>query len=247
MKIIISESKEAAGYNAAQFAADILRERTAHNNVRFIAATGKSQFDFLDFLCNAEGIKWQNTTMFHLDEYIGLSSTHPASLRKYLSERLINKVHPGEVHLINGNAPDPVQECKRIGELITTNKPIDIAFIGIGENGHIAFNDPPADFETNEPYIIVTLDLRCRQQQASEGWFNTIENVPKQAISMSINQLMKSEYIVCICPDKRKAEAVKNCLSFNSQITPEYPASILKKHQNAYIFLDKESASLLNK
>ena len=184
--------------------------------------------------------------MFHLDEYVGISISHPASFRKYLNERLVNKVRPGKVHLINGNASDPGGECKRLNDLIS-RVAIDIAFIGIGENGHIAFNDPPADFETEEPYIVVNLDENCRKQQVGEGWFDSIEEVPTRAISMSVKQIMKAEAIICTCPDKRKAEAVRNCLSANAAITPMHPASILKQHKNGYIFLDKDSASLLEK
>jgi glucosamine-6-phosphate deaminase len=182
--------------------------------------------------------------MFHLDEYIGIPSTHPASFRKYLQERLIDKVHPGAVHFIQGDASEPNVEVKRISNLILKDV-IDVAFIGIGENGHIAFNDPPADFETEDPYIIVKLDEKCRQQQVNEGWFANIDEVPQTAISMSVKQIIKSNMIICTCPDKRKAIAVKNCLSTNSIVTPLHPASILKLHPQTHIFLDRESASLL--
>lgn len=236
-----------AGRAAAKKAAEILRRiLRSKAKMRFIAATGASQFDFLDFLCKSEGIDWARAEMFHLDEYIGLPADHPASFRKYLSDRLVEKVHPGEVHFIEGDVLGPELECERLGELIA-KEPIDIAFIGIGENGHIAFNDPPADFETEKPYLIVNLDDKCRRQQLGEGWFESLEDVPTSAISLSVKQLMKSDYIICTCPEKRKAEAVRDCLSRDTPISPMHPASILKQHQEAYIFLDKESAALLRR
>lgn len=246
VNIQISSGKKENGKVAAEKAANVLRKILSYKSkARFIAATGVSQIEFLKYLCESGGIEWDRTEMFHLDEYIGLTDTHPASFRRYLTRNLIERVNPGVVHLIKGEAPDPVLECERISALI--KGPIDIAFIGIGENGHIAFNDPPADFETDQPYIIVNLDEKCRMQQVGEGWFNSIEEVPNQAISMSVKQILKAEVIICTCPDKRKAEAVRDCLSKNAPVTPLHPASILKKHENVYIFLDTESASLLNK
>jgi glucosamine-6-phosphate deaminase len=180
--------------------------------------------------------------MFHLDEYVGLPDTHPASFRAYLRERLINKTGIADYHLINPGK-DPAAECRRVGNLIL-QAPIDVAFVGIGENGHLAFNDPPADFETEEPYLVVDLDLRCRQQQLGEGWFPGIDDVPKRAISMSVRQIMKSRAILCIVPEIRKAPAVKATLS--EPVSPSVPASILRTHQNATLFLDRESASLLS-
>ena len=182
--------------------------------------------------------------MFHLDEYIGIPATHPASFRKYLSDRLVERVHPGTVHYIEGDSIDPADEVKRVSNLISKGI-VDVAFIGIGENGHLAFNDPPADFVTEEPYIIVDLDDKCRRQQVGEGWFASVDEVPQRAISMSVKQIMRSDVIICTCPDKRKAMAVRDCLSVDSTVTPLHPASILKTHPQAYIFLDKESASLL--
>ena len=246
MRIIINQDKKEAGNLAAEIAAEILQEKLKlKGNACFIAATGASQFEFLAALCKKGEIGWENTEMFHLDEYIGISASHPASFRKYLSDRLVEIVHPGKVHFIEGDTADPALECQRISDLIA-RKTIDIAFIGIGENGHIAFNDPPADFETEAPYIIVNLDLNCRQQQVNEGWFASLDEVPQQAISMSVRQIMTAEIIICVCPDKRKAAAVHDCLSIDAPISPLHPASILKLHENAFIFLDKGSASLLN-
>ena len=182
--------------------------------------------------------------MFHLDEYIGLPVTHAASFRKYLHERFLIKVPALKAtHLINGNA-NPQEECKRLGKLIT-NYPIDVALVGIGENGHLAFNDPPADFDTEEPYIVVNLDESCRLQQLGEGWFKSFEEVPQQAISMSIKQILKAKHIICSVPDSRKAFTVKN--TFERSVSSMYPASILQLHTDCRFYLDENSAALLTK
>jgi glucosamine-6-phosphate deaminase len=181
--------------------------------------------------------------MFHLDEYVRLGPDHPASFRRYLKERFVDKVGPlREVHFVKGNVRDPDRECQRLARLIGAH-PIDVACVGIGENGHLAFNDPPADFETQEPYLVVDLDGRCRKQQLGEGWFATLEKVPARAISMSIRQIMKSRQIIVTVPDERKAEAVKNALE--GPVTPDCPASILQQHPNCAIFLDEPAAALL--
>ena len=243
MKIEVFKTKEACGVAAADRGADILKQAIrANGRASFIVATGASQFDFIQAMTKKEGIDWRLTTMYHLDEYIGMDADHPASFRRYLKERLVDVVHPGMVHLIKGEADDPDAECRRINHIISQDK-IDVAFIGIGENGHLAFNDPPADFDTKVPYIIVELDDACRQQQFGEGWFASLEEVPNTAISMSIDQIMKSEAIICTVPDKRKARAVKQC--FEGEISPLYPASILRKHPRAFVYLDEAAASLL--
>ncbi|MEK6646580.1 MAG: glucosamine-6-phosphate deaminase [Candidatus Firestonebacteria bacterium] len=245
MKIKIFNTKKELGKAAADKACEILQKAIkVKNKAVFIAATGMSQFDFLNALTKKASIDWSKTTMFHLDEYIGVSETHPASFRKYLKERLINKVHPKKVYLINGNTFRPEVECKKLNKIISKYK-VDVAFVGIGENGHLAFNDPPADFKTKKPYIIAKLDVQCQKQQLGEGWFKTLEDVPKKAISMSVKQIMKSKNIICVVPDKRKAEAVKNCLK--GKVSPKFPASILRKHKNIYLYLDKNSAMLLKK
>lgn len=214
----------------------------ANGQASFIVATGASQFDFLGSLTSDDDIDWSKTTMFHLDEYIGIPHTHPASFCKYLQERLVDVVHPGTVHFLNGSADNPQDECDRLNQLILEHQ-IDVAFVGIGENGHLAFNDPPADFETEVPYIVVELDEACRLQQVGEGWFNGLEDVPTHAISMSINHIMKSKSIICTVPDERKAEAVRNCIQ--GDITPMHPASILQNHNDCIVYLDNGSASLL--
>ena len=195
-------------------------------------------------LTATEGIDFSKVTMFHLDEYIALESDHPASFRKYLKERFVDKVRNLKAaYFVNGDAEEPQQECQRLGAIISEH-PIDVALVGIGENGHLAFNDPPADFETEGPYIVVELDERCRKQQLGEGWFESFEQVPSRAISMSIRQIMKSARLIVTVPEKRKAEAVKNALE--GQITPMCPASILQEHKNCKIFMDKDAASLLS-
>ena len=243
MKIEVFKTKEACGVAAADRGADILKQAIRSNGrASFIVATGASQFDFLKAMTEEEGIDWRLTTMYHLDEYIGMGADHPASFRRYLKERLVDVVNPGTVHLIQGEADDPAAECRRINHIISQDK-IDVAFVGIGENGHLAFNDPPADFDTEVPYLIVELDDACRQQQFGEGWFASLEEVPNTAISMSIYQIMKSDAIICTVPDKRKARAAKQC--FEGEISPLHPASILRKHPRAFVYLDDTAASLL--
>ncbi len=243
MEIVREQDKAATSQAAASKASSALRKAIDREGAaRFCVATGSSQFDFLQALTSDRSIDWSRTTMFHLDEYTGISENHPASFRRYLRERLVDRVQPGEVHFIRGEAPDAQAECRRISNLIRKG-PIDVAFIGIGENGHLAFNDPPADFETEEPYILVTLDTACRQQQVSEGWFATIDDVPAHAISMSIRQIMSAESIVCTVPGIRKAEAVRNCVE--GEVTPLHPSSILRTHADCHLYLDLDSASLL--
>jgi len=208
-----------------------------------ILATGTSQFETLNQLLAEKDIDWSKVTVFHLDEYLGLPITHPASFRKYLMERFFNHLPQLKAYFLINGEENPEAECARLGELITKH-PIDVAFVGIGENGHLAFNDPPADFETEQPYIIVDLDHDCRMQQFGEGWFPDLEDVPHQAISMSIRQIMKSNSIICSVPDTRKAVAVKNCLE--EPVSPEHPASILRQHHDCSMFLDKNSSSLIS-
>jgi glucosamine-6-phosphate deaminase len=227
---------------AEQAAGALIRVIHDYGRARIIVATGASQLDFLEVLTKKENIDWQRVEMFHLDEYLGLPITHPASFRKYLLEHLIHKTGITRYRLLDGNA-DPREVIRRIGESLQS-APVDIAFVGIGENGHLAFNDPPADFETNEPYMIVNLDEACRRQQVGEGWFTNLSEVPRQAISMSVRQIMKAREIIVVVPDGRKAQAVKLC--FEGEISPLAPASILRNHSNATVYLDKDSASLLD-
>jgi glucosamine-6-phosphate deaminase len=245
MDIQIKNDPLDLGQSAGQLAGKLIRsaiEETGGANI--ILATGTSQFETLNQLIREKEIDWSKVTMFHLDEYIGIPDTHPASFRKYLKERFLAKVPPMKsAHLINGES-NPEAECVWLGDLIT-QFPIDVALVGIGENGHLAFNDPPADFDTEEPYIIVDLDEACRRQQYGEGWFQSVEDVPRQAISMSIRQILKSKHIICSVPDARKAQAVRN--SVEHKVSNLFPASVLQTHQQCYLYLDKASAALLSK
>lgn len=209
---------------------------------RIVAATGAAQFEFLEALTSLPGIDWTRVEMFHLDEYIGLPASHPASFCRFLKERLIQKTGITKHFLLDGEQ-EPVEVIRRTGEVLQA-APVDLAFVGIGENGHLAFNDPPADFETQEQYIVVKLDEACRRQQLGEGWFASLTDVPERAISMSIRQILKATKIICIVPDARKAKAVKACLE--GEIGPLAPASILRTHAITTIYLDKHSAGLLN-
>jgi glucosamine-6-phosphate deaminase len=228
---------------AAQAAAAIRRAIADRGEARIVAATAASQLEFLDALTKTPGIDWKNVEAFHLDEYIGLPITHPGSFRKMLMEQLIAKTGITRYHLLDGDAVDPSAVVREASRQLAS-APIDIAFLGIGENGHIAFNDPPADFDTEEPYIIVTLDEVCRKQQVGEAWFTNISQVPKRAISMSPRQILKAAEIIAVVPDQRKAQAVKVC--FEGEINRMAPASILRRHSNATIYLDRNSASLLS-
>jgi len=242
METEISNNREELGRKAAvkggQLILDAIRLKGEAN---IILATGASQFKMLEVLVRQE-IDWKKVHAFHLDEYIGLPEVHPASFRRYLKERFSDLVNPQSFTYINGEI-NPDQECIRLGDLIGRH-PIDVAFVGIGENGHLAFNDPPADFETDVPYIVVSLDEKCRRQQMGEGWFPSVDDVPEKAISMSIKQIMKSKAIICSVPDLRKAEAVQRTLE--GPITPWIPASILRQHEAVWLYLDKDSSSLLS-
>ena len=243
MKARISSTRQENGRLAAGKGAGLIRDAIRMNGQACIVlATGASQFDMLDSLVG-EDVDWSAVIAFHLDEYIGLPESHPASFRRYLKERFCEKIHDEvrEFHFIDGNA-DPDAECRRLADIIRA-RPIDVAFVGVGENCHLAFNDPPADFETDHPYIIVDLDEDCRKQQLGEGWFTCIEDVPRQAISMSIRQIMRSRSIICTVPDIRKARAVR--MALEGPVTPDAPASILQEHDNCIVFLDEDAASML--
>ena len=242
MNIETFSTKEEMGAAAAAHGVSKLQAVLAEKgSASFIVATGASQFEMLAKLAEAD-LPWNKLTGFHLDEYVGLSINHEASFRKYLWERFVSRLPLplAAFHFLDGEE-DADAECRRASELIEQTS-IDVAFVGIGENGHLAFNDPPADFETDQPYLTVDLDVACRQQQFGEGWFPTLDAVPRQAISMSVRQIMKSDAIVCTVPDERKAEAVKNATQ--GPVTPEVPASILQEHPDCRLFLDAAAASL---
>jgi len=235
------EMAAAAASSVAQALKHAIREKGQAN---IVIGTGNSQFEMYQHLVASKGVDWFKVVMFHLDEYIGLAPGHPAALRTYIMKNFVDRVGPlRAMYLIKGEAPDPLQECKRMGVLIQAH-PIDVACIGFGENGHLAFNDPPADFETEEPYLVVELDERCRMQQVGEGWFQSLEQVPARAISMSVRQILKSKQLVATVPDLRKAEAAKNALE--GPVTPQCPASIVQQHENCSVFLDEPAASRLS-
>ena len=244
MKTTIAKTKQESGAAAAALGAKLIRDALRKKGkANIIVATGASQFEMIERLVKEPRIDWTRVTAFHLDEYVGTPITHPASFRKYLWERFVSRLALplAAFHYINGEG-EARTECRRVGAIIAKH-PIDVCFAGIGENGHLAFNDPPADFKTAAPYLVVDLDEACRRHQMGEGWFKTLAQVPKQAVSMSIRQIMKSKTIICTVPDKRKAQAVKDCLT--GTITPKHPASVLQRHKAAWCFLDTESASLL--
>ena len=242
MIVKVFEDKKSLSVAAAEQASTTLRcALRDRGRGRIVVATGTSQLEFLDALTQARDIDWQRVEMFHLDEYVGLPIAHPASFRKYLLEKFIRKAGITQYHLLDGEG-DHGEVIRRVGDALRS-VPVDIAFAGIGENGHLAFNDPPADFETHEPYLIVQLDEACRRQQVGEGWFADISEVPRQAISMSVHQILQAREIIAVVPDARKAHAVKLCVE--GEISPMAPASILRSHPATTLYLDEESSSLL--
>lgn len=243
MIVRVFESKKALGAAAATQAAAAVAEAIRQRGVaRIVAATGASQFEFLEALTGLPGIEWSKVALFQLDEYIGLPMTHPASFSRYIRERLVSKTSIAPYHALNG-ADEPARVVREASQAIRS-APIDVAFVGIGENAHLAFNDPPANFETEEPYVVVKLDEACRRQQVGEGWFADFSAVPTQAISMSVKQILHAREIICVVPDARKAKAVRAALE--GEVSPMVPASVLKTHPNTAMFLDSASAALLS-
>lgn len=241
MKIEVGATKDEMGRSAARAGAERIRRALKdRGEATIIVATGASQFETMMHLVREPAIDWSRVTCFHLDEYVGMTVKHPASFRRYLRERFVERlpIPIGAFHYIDAET-DPEAECRRLRELISPVV-VDVAFVGIGENGHLAFNDPPADFETEEPFLVVALDERCRRQQLGEGWFARLDEVPERAISMSIRQILKSKSIVCTVPDERKAAAV--ALAIAGPVTPDIPASILQTHTACALFLDAYSA-----
>jgi glucosamine-6-phosphate deaminase len=243
MLLKVFNDRISLGKAAAEQASTAIRRAIRdHGQARVIAATAASQLEFLNALTKAPDIEWQQVELFHLDEYIGLPITHPGSFRKMLLEQVIQKTGITRYHLLDGDADVP-DVVRRVSAALAS-APVDVAFVGIGENGHLAFNDPPADFQTEEAYLVVNLDEACRLQQVGEAWFADISQVPTQAISMSVRQILKAKEILAVVPDTRKAQAVKAC--FEGEISPMAPASILRTHPSATIYLDKNSAALLS-
>ena len=243
LKVKIFENKEEMGKAAAVAVAEKLNDAISEKGFsNLILATGASQFQFLEHLQH-QAIDWKKVTVFHLDEYKGMPVTHPASFRKYLKERILDKVQPKQVYYLNGDAPDAEAEGLRYENLLK-HHPIDIGCIGIGENGHIAFNDPPvADFNDPKLVKVVELDEDCRKQQLGEGWFPTFDDVPTHALSLTITAIMNCKHISCVVPDERKAEAVYNTM--NAEISTACPATILRTHPDTILYLDENSASKL--
>ena len=243
MRTILTSNREVMGRWVGEHAAEDLRNAISeHGSANLVVATGASQFEVLDALVGQSGIDWTKVHGFHLDEYVGLSDEHPASFCRYLRERFVDRVPLAEFHYLNG-VSDPADTISQVGQLLASRR-IDVALVGIGENGHLAFNDPPADFEAPEPYLIVELDEPCRMQQVGEGWFGSLEEVPTHAISMSVSQILKSSKIYCSVPDERKSNAVRETIE--GEIKPEVPASILKSHPSTTLIVDEAAASKLS-
>lgn len=243
MRVILTADRPSMGAWVAEQAATELRNAIrSQGYARLVIATGASQFEVLQSLAAREDVDWSVVTGFHLDEYIGISQDHPASFCRYLRERFVSKVPLRQFYYLDGEG-DAAATIATVGAKLT-EAPIDVALVGIGENGHLAFNDPPADFETQSPYLIVDLDEKCRAQQVGEGWFAGLDDVPKQAISMSIRQIMSCRTIFCSVPDARKAAAVRDTLE--GPISPEVPASILREHPNASLIIDEAASSELS-
>ena len=238
------ENRISLGRAAAEQASTAIRRAIRERGrARIIAATAASQLEFLEALTKSPDIDWAKVEAFHLDEYIGLPITHPGSFRKMMMEQLVSKTGITHYHLLDGDAADPAMVAREVGKELAS-APIDVAFLGIGENCHIAFNDPPADFTTEEPYIIVELDEACRRQQVGEAWFADLSQVPTRALSMSARQILKAREILAVVPGPRKAQAVQMCVE--AEIGPMAPASILRRHSNATVYLDRDSAALLS-
>lgn len=243
MKLVVCNTTNELGKQSAIQAAATINEAIAEKGIaRILLSTGASQFPFFEEFVK-QNIDWSKVEMFHLDEYVGISEEHPASFKRYLLDRFVLKVNPGKVHLIDGSR-DPQETIAELTALLN-ERPVDVGLIGIGENAHIAFNDPPADFNDTRAYKVVTLDERCLQQQIGEGWFKNVEETYKQAISMTAPQIMKCKTIISVVPYKVKAEAVYNTLT--RELTPEVPATLLKEHADCTLYCDADSASLLTK
>lgn len=241
MKLIISKTKEELGRLSAKHAADCVNAAIKEQGyARILLSTGASQFPFFEEFVKCD-VDWSRVEMFHLDEYVGITDAHPASFKRYLTDRFVSKVNPGKAHLIDGSRPAE-ETIAELTELINES-PIDVGLIGIGENAHIAFNDPPADFNDTRAYKVVTLDERCLNQQVGEGWFKSVEETYKQAISMTCPQIMRCKTIISVVPYAVKAEAVYNTLT--SPLSPSVPATLLKEHSDFTLYCDADSASML--
>ncbi len=242
--VVISPDRESMAKAAAEYAEKKLVELfSTQERVRLLAATGASQMEFLAYVTQSRKVDWKRVELFHLDEYVGIGINHPASFARYIRDRIVQPTGIERYHLLDGLG-NPEQIIKTASEAVAA-APIDLAFVGIGENGHLAFNDPPADFQTQQPYLLVNLDENCCRQQVGEGWFASLADVPKQAFSMSVQQILQSRTIICSVPDARKAQAV--AASLLGPVTPDVPASILQTHSDVCFFLDEFAAEELSK
>ncbi len=244
MNVTVLPDKRRCGHAAASAGLALMREALERSRtIAIVLATGASQFDVYEALAAAPDVPWHRVTGFHLDEYAGLPITHPASFRRYLWDRFVRHLPLPlrALHYIDAET-DPAAEAHRVSDLIR-DVVVDVAFVGIGENGHLAFNDPPADFDAPAPYRVVALDEACRRQQLGEGWFPKLDDVPETAVSMSIRQIMAARSIVCTVPEARKAAAVARAVE--GPVVPDVPASILQRHPDCRLFLDEASAARL--
>lgn len=239
MRVVICANADAAGaYAAAEVAAMLNTVLATASRARLLLSTGQSQFEVLRHLVRTD-VQWSRVDAFHLDEYIGLPETHAASFRRYLRERVADLV-PVRMHYVDPGSASSLEELA--GEV--TSRPMDVALVGVGENGHIAFNDPPADFGTEQPYIVVDLDDACRAQQVHEGWFETTSSVPAQAVTMSVHEILRAQRVMSVVPHAAKATVVRRLLSAND-ISPDLPASALLRHGDWQLVLDRASAQSL--
>jgi glucosamine-6-phosphate deaminase len=245
MAVNIYESNTTLGKAVADELAEILRPAIEeHGKAAIIVATGNSQLSFFEALWARPDIAWDKISVFHMDEYLGMSDQHPASFRRFIREKLTRHVHPRAFYGLQGDARDMVAELSRYASLLVEHEPV-ATVLGIGENGHLAFNDPPADFDTDEIIRVVTLDAACRRQQVGEGHFASLNDVPRQAITLTVPALLKPPHVLAVVPELRKAPAVKAALE--GPITPDCPASILRTLGHARLYLDSDSASLLQR
>ena len=245
MKVVIHDDRQSMGEAAARQAGDALvAEITEKGKAAAIFACAPSQLDCLSALRIMPGIRWDRVTVFHMDEYIGMPETHPESFRRFLLRELISHVKPAAFHGIRGEAEDPGAELARYTSLVEEAKPV-LCVLGIGENGHLAFNDPPADFETAKTIHMVELDEKCRLQQVGEGHFPSLAETPARAYSLTVPALLKPKVVVGVVPGPKKAEAVRNALE--GPVTPLCPSSILRTRANVTLYLDNGSAALLSK
>lgn len=242
----VYDTKKEMGGAAAERAAQIIRDAVAkRGRARVIVATGNSQLDFIEALTSRTDVPWSSVDIFHMDEYVGMNDQHPASFRRWIRERVVDRVRPGSAHYMAGDAEDIDAECMRYTALLQA-APIDVAFVGIGENGHIAFNDPHvADFQDPATVKRVELDETCRRQQVGEGHFPDLNAVPREAVTLTCPALMNAENLVCCVPEARKAKAVQ--ASLEGPVTEACPGSLIRTHPNAYLYFDRESAALVRR